>query len=114
MRDEEKSERLERVKEKKEKYGKKNLSRNERQEIKDHTNIKLELAEAKENLWRKYRQDEISIFPSTRGKKRRLESEDQEEGKRLEDKNALSVAGKMTITEYFQQRRKEKMENLRN
>ena len=46
------------MKEKKRKFGKlgkKTLDKNESEKLKRETSIKLELAEIKQNLWRKYR-----------------------------------------------------------
>jgi hypothetical protein len=56
--EEEKARRLEIIKEKKKKFGKigkKSLDKNENEKLKQETNLKLELAEIKQNLWRKYR-----------------------------------------------------------
>ena len=55
IRDEEKRDRLAVVRVKKRKYGLKRLSKEENKRMTMRTEERLEIAKAKENLWRKYR-----------------------------------------------------------
>ena len=70
--EEKKARRLEIIKEKKKKFGKigkKSLDKNENEKLKQETNLKLELAEIKQNLWRKYRDGGKEVIAPVRQRK---------------------------------------------
>ena len=58
IREEEKRDRLAVVREKRKRYGLKKLSKEENQRIKTRTEDRLEVARAKENLWKRFREEE--------------------------------------------------------
>ena len=71
---EEKKERLEMGKKKKNKFGSKNeeLTKNEKDDLKKLTEIRLEIAEIRQHLWRKYRDSGQEILATVRQRRERL------------------------------------------
>jgi hypothetical protein len=64
IREEEKMDRLAVVREKKRKYGIKRISKEENMRLKKRTEESLEIASAKENLWRKFREKDKELAPT--------------------------------------------------
>ena len=68
------------VKEKRKKFGSKNseLTKYEKDGLKKLTEVKLEIAEIRQNLWRKYRDSGQEILATVRQRRERLESEEMD------------------------------------
>ena len=104
IREEEKTRRLERVAEKKKKYGLKTLKKHEEEDLKRILEMRLELAEVKKNLWRRYRDEKGNEIPFNEKKRKNSEKEEEKE----------KVAPKyMPMSDYFAKVRDERKEKAR-
>jgi hypothetical protein len=105
----------------KENQGKGNLNEEERSSLKETTKNKLEIAEVKQILWRKYRDGENEVLGIVKQRKEKLESEELEnldlktfipeggkENKAEKGKTEIPV-GRKSISEYFEEKRREKL-----
>ena len=64
IREEEKKDRLAVAREKKKKYGLKRISKEENMRLRKRTEERLEIASAKENLWRRFRDKREELAPT--------------------------------------------------
>ena len=112
---------------KKNKFGSKNgeLTKYEKDGLKKLTEIRLEIAEIRQNLWRKYRDSGQEILATVRQRRERLESEEMdkiekrrkektESTRRLETDQKNDCKRKsVSITDKLNEKRKEQIEKVR-